>query len=101
FKKHNQSSKEETLWIVRKSNNKSSIQSYNENPIKSSYELLWAELRLLKDQSLITTQNVMRRILENYFTFFGGIDLNEVVNKFDYEDKSTCRSLLTWLHDGS
>ncbi|MYL56635.1 AAA family ATPase [Virgibacillus halodenitrificans] len=101
FKKHKQSSKEETFWIVRKSNDKSFIQRYNENPIKSSYELLWDELKLLKDQSLITTQNVMRRILENYFTFFGGIDLNEVVNKFDYEDKSTCRSLLTWLHDGS
>src|SRR5690606_27054111 len=33
-------------WIIRKSNNTSSIQAFEmENPIKSSYELLWKELR--------------------------------------------------------
>lgn len=101
FKKGNQASNDETFWIIRKSNNRSSIQQYDENPIRSSYELLWNELKLLKEQSLITTQNVMRRILENYFSFFGGIDLTEIVEKFEGEEKVACRSLLTWVHDGS
>lgn len=101
FVNNNQASKKEKFWIVRKSDNKSSIQQYDENPIKSSYELMWNELNLVKNQSLVTTQNVMRRILENYFTFFGGITLSDIVEKFDGEEKSTCRSLLSWLHDGS
>lgn len=101
FKRHTQSLKDESFWIIRKTDNKSYIQQYNENPIKSSYELLWKELILLRNQSLIATQNVMRRILENYFTFFGGMNLIDVVNKFDDEEKAICRSLLTWLHDGS
>ncbi|MCM3757353.1 AAA family ATPase [Sporosarcina aquimarina] len=101
FTNNNQASNEEKFWIVRKSDNKSSIQQYDENPIKSSYELMWNELNLVKDQSLITMQNIMRRILENYFTFFGGITLSDIVEKFEGEEKSTCRSLLSWLHDGS
>lgn len=101
FTNNNQISDDEKFWIVRKSDNKSSIQQYDENPIKSSYELMWNELNLVKDQSLITMQNIMRRILENYFTFFGGITLSDIVEKFEGEEKSTCRSLLSWLHDGS
>ncbi|MCP3033590.1 AAA family ATPase [Halobacillus sp. A1] len=101
FNRHNQTLSNESFWIVRKTDNNSYVQQYNDNPIKSSYELLWNELILLNNQSLITTQNVMRRILENYFTFFGGVNLTDIVNKFDDEEKSICRSLLTWLHDGS
>ncbi|MFC7061040.1 AAA family ATPase [Halobacillus seohaensis] len=101
FTRPNQPFSDESFWIVRKTNNKSYVQQYDENPIKSSYELLWKELVLLKNQSLITTQNVMRRILENYFTFFGGINLTDIVNKFEDEEKSICRSLISWLHDGS
>ncbi|WP_281657674.1 AAA family ATPase [Halobacillus sp. Cin3] len=101
FKQSKQSRSDESFWIVRKTDNKSYVQQYDENPIKSSYELMWKELFHLKNQSLITTQNVMRRILENYFTFFGGINLTNIVNKFEDEEKMICRSLISWLHDGS
>lgn len=47
-----------------------------DNPIKGSYELLWKELRDWKDKIAemdnIRLQNVMRRIIENYFVMFGG-----------------------------
>lgn len=59
-------------WIISKDNNLSSIRPYEtKNPIKTSYELLWQELKNNSHASLITTQNVMRRILENYFSILG------------------------------
>lgn len=44
----------------------------------------------------------MRRIVENYFQIFGGISPNDILNKFDnFEDKKICRSLLSWVNNGS
>ena len=37
--------KDETFWVVRKSNNISKVKGYETNPIKTAYELLWAEVR--------------------------------------------------------
>ncbi|MGH1049229.1 AAA family ATPase [Bacillus mycoides] len=90
-----------SFWIVRKNNNISSIQKYKENPIKTSYELLWQELKSKENRSLISIQNVMRRILENYFKFFGNISIDELENKFQFEEKLICRSLISWINDGS
>ena len=36
---------EETFWIVRKSDSVSKLEKHNSNPIKTSYELLWSEVR--------------------------------------------------------
>jgi wobble nucleotide-excising tRNase len=90
---------DETFWIIRKAENKSHINEYEDNPIKNSYELLWKELR--ENPNSITTPNIMRRILENYFKFFGNIDINEIVEGFPDEDKVVCNSLLSWANDGS
>ncbi|WP_353065624.1 AAA family ATPase [Tunturibacter psychrotolerans] len=87
-------------WVVRKLGSTSKIESYSSNPIKSSYELLWAELRRL-DPSKPTTQNTMRRILETYFKHFGSIDVEKLDDFFDGQDKYLVRSLLSWMHDGS
>lgn len=92
---------EGSFWIVRKRNNKSYIQRYQENPIKTSYELLWKELKIREYQSIVSIQNVMRRILENYFKFFGNINIDELEDKFEYEEKVICRSLISWINDGS
>lgn len=89
------------FWIVRKNNNISYIQKYEKNPIKTSYELLWQELKNKENRSLISIQNVMRRILENYFKFFGNINIDELENKFELEEKLICRSLISWINDGS
>jgi wobble nucleotide-excising tRNase len=92
---------EGTFWIVRKRNNRSFIQKYLENPIKTSYELLWKELKNIENQSIVSTQNVMRRILENYFKFFGNINIDDLEDKFEFEEKMICRSLISWINDGS
>lgn len=90
-------------WIISKDNNVTSIRAFEKNnPIKTSYELLWQELKTNTNASLVTTQNIMRRILENYFSILG-IDIDEtIINSFNTpEDKMICRSLISWINDGS
>lgn len=92
--------KDETFWVVRKSSDCSELVGFGENPIKSSYELLWREVRQ-KPPSDTAIQNVMRRILEHYFKFYGGITPEHIIEKFDGTDKIVCSSLLSWVNDGS
>lgn len=92
--------KDETFWIVRKPNDISVAESHPNNPITTSYDLLWDELRKT-DRSTLTIQNTMRRILENYFKILGGIDLNDICDQFEGKDKITCKSLISWVNDGS
>lgn len=89
--------------IISKDNDKSSIRAYErKNPIKTSYELLWEELKNNTNASLVTTQNIMRRILENYFGILGKTKDDTIVDSFStIEEKIVCRSLLSWINDGS
>ena len=91
---------EETFWIVRKYGTISKFEKYDANPIKTSYELLWAELRKGVDSNL-TIQNTLRRILENYFKILGGINPDELCNMFEGKNKLICKSLFSWVNDGS
>ncbi len=44
----------------------------------------------------------MRRILENYFSILGKDIDEEIINSFDtLENKMICRSLISWINDGS
>ncbi len=90
-------------WIISKDNNISSIRAFGKtNPIKTSYELLWQELKNNENASLVTTQNIMRRIIENYFSILGKSVDDAIVDSFDTpEDKMICRSLISWINDGS
>jgi wobble nucleotide-excising tRNase len=92
--------KEETYWTIRKLNGISTVRNHQTNPIKTSYDLLWSELREpnLGNQSI---QNTMRRILEHYFRILGGVAFDDIVEKFDGEDRLICRSLFSWVHEGS
>ena len=90
-------------WILRKKDKRSSIQCYEtENPIHTSYELLWKELQERDCNSGITIQNVMRRIIENYFKILGKYGDDDLIRKFgDSEEQEICRSLIYWINDGS
>ncbi len=90
---------DESFWILRKTDNISYITEYDDNPIKSSYELLWNELK--ENPNSIAAPNIMRRILENYFKFFGNVDIDDITKDFPIEQKVVCGSLLSWVHDGS
>ncbi|WP_286978706.1 AAA family ATPase [Pseudomonas sp.] len=92
--------KDETFWVVRKPDVFSKIEGFENNPIKTSYQLLWAELTR-KPLPALTIQNTMRRIMENYFKILGNIDTHEIINKFEGQDKVQCQSLISWVNDGS
>ncbi|RXF67966.1 AAA family ATPase [Arcticibacter tournemirensis] len=91
------------FWILRKKNNTSSIQPFEkENPIQSSYELLWKELSNSSNNSGITIQNIMRRIIENYFKILGRYADDDLIKSFDnHQEQEICRSLVCWINDGS
>jgi len=91
---------EESFWIVRKPGLASKVDKHPTNPIKTSYQLLWAEVRK-PERSNLAIQNTLRRILENYFKILGGIGFDDLCAKFDGKEKLICNSLCSWVHDGS
>ncbi|KWS24565.1 hypothetical protein AL062_12985 [Pseudomonas syringae pv. syringae] len=91
---------DETFWIVRKPGDHSTVEFHSSNPIRTSYQLLWAELKK-KPVSTLTLQNTMRRILENYFKILGGVDTYHLTGKFEGVEKVHCQSLISWVNDGS
>ncbi len=90
----------ETFWIVKKIDDVSTLESFDHNPIKTSYELLWSEVRN-ENRSKLTIQNTLRRILENYFKILGNMDKDKIIDKFDGREKVICASLFSWVNDGS
>jgi wobble nucleotide-excising tRNase len=89
-----------TYWVVRKSPTGSRIESSKDNPVKTSYDLLWDEVRR-DERNPLTIQNTMRRILEHYFKIIGGIDFDKLCEQFHGREKLECHSLLSWVNDGS
>jgi wobble nucleotide-excising tRNase len=88
-------------WTVRKRGGLSEFHSHgNRNPIKSSYELLWHDVRKPEGRG-DTLPNTLRRILESYFQLLGGIDNEDIVLKFGGDDLIACRAMLSWVNDGS
>lgn len=92
---------DESFWIVRKRESQSRVERCKNNPIKSSYELLWQEVRLAHAGKQVDP-NLLRRILEHYFTMLGShARINEVLDLFDGQDKVVAADLLSFLHAGS
>ncbi len=91
------------FWIIKKQNNISKIYPYEmKNPIQTSYQLLWSELSERENSSLATVQNVMRRIIENYFKVLGDYNDEDIIKQFNtHEEQMICRSLISWINDGS
>lgn len=100
----NNKRKDVYYWVLKKSKNVSEIIPYEKtNPISSSYELLWKEIiNAGNDANIITIQNTMRRIVESYFKILGGLGDEDIICKFPtIEEQQICRSLLSWINDGS
>ncbi|ECW1894899.1 AAA family ATPase, partial [Salmonella enterica] len=91
---------DETFWVIRKKDKLSFIESHACNPIKTSYDLLWSEIRR-PDINCTTVQNTMRRILENYFKILGGFNVWKLEKHFDGDEKIAFNSLISWINDGS
>ena len=95
--------KDVNYWIIKKEDGVSKIKSYGQdNPISTSYELLWKEIKESTNNSLVTLQNTMRRIIENYFGMLGNIKYQKIRDQFQtVEEKMVYDSLLYWINDGS
>lgn len=91
---------DETFWMVKKNSSGSTIEKCSENPIRSAYELLWSDIKT-NNQSNLTIQNTLRRILENYFTMWGGMKKDQICDLFEGNEKLICQSLFAWVNDGS
>lgn len=91
---------DESFWMVKKSADGSSVHHCDKNPIRSAYELLWEDVKA-ENISSVSLQNTLRRILENYFTMWGGMGKDEICALFDGRDKLICQSLFSWVNDGS
>lgn len=90
-----------SFWLIRKIDGQTIIDPHNGNPISSSYQLLWKEIVRASGQPNLDVRNCIRRILEYYFSFLGGIDRNDLIDKFPHIDRQICTSLLQWSNDGS
>lgn len=101
FKKTN------TLYgIVKKNSNTSSLREFDENPIKTLYQLLWDEIKDLEKSRGVNGKsvvfNTMRRILEYYFNIIGELKYDELIEKFeDDEQKELATSLISVINQNS
>lgn len=91
---------EESFWLVKKLQQGSVVSRCETNPIRSAYELLWEDVKS-GNISSVSLQNTLRRILENYFTMWGGMSKDEICALFEGRDKLICQSLFSWVNDGS
>lgn len=91
---------EESFWQVKKLQQGSVVERCEANPIRSAYELLWEDVKS-DNISSISLQNTLRRILENYFTMWGGMGKDEICDLFEGRYKLICQSLFSWVNDGS
>jgi wobble nucleotide-excising tRNase len=91
---------EESFWLVRKPDDRSRLESCTEDPVSSSYEMLWAEVRR-PDRSPASIQNTLRRILESYFKILGGIDPKSLRKHFSGNELAIFKSMFSWVDAGS
>ncbi len=89
-----------SYFVIRKKQNISSITQYDSNPIRSTYESMWDDIKHPKS-SATTICNTMRRILEHYFNVIGGLNYDECIDKFSGQDRIICKSLISFVNDGS
>jgi wobble nucleotide-excising tRNase len=93
-------------WVLRRQGKWTEVIAHGmKNPVSSTYQLLWNEVRDSNGASAIGAQNAMRRILEYYFTVLGvsGKKLSDLPEQFkdSPRDQLLCEALLSWAHGGS
>jgi wobble nucleotide-excising tRNase len=105
YTRHGESNGGRQYFILHKRPGRpSELVTHPDNPVKTAYRSLWNEVRAATDHpapSLVGLQNVLRRIIENYFRIMGEIEEDEIIAKFNGGDQAICRSLFSWINDGS
>ncbi|MBR5581417.1 MAG: AAA family ATPase [Treponema sp.] len=94
------------FWTINKVSNNSHIKAYEKNnPIKTSYELLWDIIRQTENDKskydCIYLQNTMRRILEYYFKMLGNKPVRDRIDEFEVYERPIYKALISWVNIGS
>ena len=91
------------FYIIRKKDSVSTVQDFGtENPVLNTYELLWRELSNAENNSVLTTQNTMRQILEHYFKIVGRSADETLLQRFGHaQEQEICRSLVSRVNDSA
>lgn len=97
--------RETGFWMISKENNISKITCYEKSPVNSTYEMLWDEVKAASlapsECNTLTLANTMRRIIEHYFKFLGGVDLSNFHLTFPDGERPVFKSLISWANAGS
>lgn len=92
-------------FVIRKSLTEgNAVEAHVDNPISTEYERLWSEVRRAsqgEQMTIIGLENVLRRILENYFRIAGGIWEDEIVQYLEPAERPVLRSMFNWVNEGS
>ncbi|WP_166879096.1 AAA family ATPase [Salinibacterium sp. ZJ450] len=82
----------------------SDIELTDTNPVRTAYAALWDEAKRAADDpytSVISLQNILRRIIETYFKVLGDVDTDAITAKFGGAEQVICRALFSWINAGS
>ena len=95
---------EMNYWTIRKYKGISKINWNKDNPVQSTYEILWQDVKYASEHpdevSSNSLQNTMRRILEHYYKYYGDISLNRLPDKVNGKYRWVTKTLLAWTNDG-
>jgi wobble nucleotide-excising tRNase len=106
YLRHGDSDASRQFFVVRRRPNMpSEIVSYGaQDPVRTVYKGLWQEIARAQaspDEASVSLQNVMRRVLENYFRIMGSINDTDLLASFQGDQQAIGRSLLSWVNEGS
>lgn len=100
FDKSGEKNGDRSFYLISKRAGSSAIEKCKNNPVASTYEQLWNQIRG-DDLDPVTARNAMRRILENFFNLYGGQPLEAVIESLEGDELTIAKSLLLWVHAGS
>lgn len=106
YTRNGQSPKQRSHFLIRKRlDAPSTIEGpLQGTPVRTMYRSLWSEVaraRREPESPPVGLQNLMRRIIENYFVLLGGINFDETILAFSGDRQAICRALFAWANDGS
>lgn len=105
YERHGEKNAATKFFVIRKTHGgHSRLEQSKTNPVTSTYRALWVEVRRFRDDPslpAIGLENILRRIVENYFTTIGFIADSDLQAAFTMQERMVCRSLFAWMNDGS
>lgn len=105
YVRHGESSAGKVFFTIRKTPGAPSrVTRSTENSVTTAYRAMWDEVKRVvaePDKPSIGLENILRRIIENYFKTIGGVNDDALLAHFSAAEQAACRSLFSWMNGGS